>query len=177
MDGYTGCIVRKITVSTGIVNRVAGTNYGCSYGGDGGAASSANLNYPLGVAIDISGNLYIADTASNRIRKVAASTGIINTFAGTGSTSFTDNVQATAATLYNPTGVSLDSSVNVYVADYGNNRIRKITASTGVISTIAGTGTAGYSGDNGPATSATFNFGTSIFGAGMGHIVSDSVGT
>ena len=102
------------------------------------------------------GNIYIVDHGNNRIRKVTVSTGIISTIAGTGTTGYSgDNGAATSATLYYPHGVGLDTAGNVYIADAHNHRIRKVTISTGIITTIAGTGTSSYSGDNGPATSAT----------------------
>ena len=101
------------------------------------------------------GNIYIADTFNSRIRKVTVSTGIISTIAGTGTASYSgDNGAATSATLYNPFGVGLDTASNVYIADRDNNRVRKVTISTGIITTFAGTGASSYSGDNGPATSA-----------------------
>ena len=104
------------------------------------------------------GNIYIADKNNYRIRKVTVSTGIISTIAGTGTESYSgDNGAATSARLNNPYGVGLDTVGNVYIADTYNNRIRKVTISTGIITTIAGTGTASYSGDNGAATSATLN--------------------
>ena len=115
------------------------------------------------------GNIYIADRANNRIRKVTVSTGIISTIAGTGTGSYSgDNGAATSATLYNPYGVALDTAGNVYIADHYNHRIRKVTMSTGIITTFAGTGTGSYSGDNGPATSATLNspFGVALDSAG-----------
>ena len=105
------------------------------------------------------GNIYISDRDNHRIRKVTVSTGIISTIAGTGTGSYSgDNGAATSASLYNPHGVVLDTAGNVYIADAGNHRIRKVTISTGIITTIAGTGTTSYSGDNGPATSATLYF-------------------
>ena len=104
------------------------------------------------------GNIYIADAGNNRIRKVTISTGIISTIAGTGTAGYSgDNGAATSATLFNPYGVGLDTASNVYIADTNNHRIRKVTISTGIITTFAGTGTGSYSGDNGPATSATLN--------------------
>jgi uncharacterized alkaline shock family protein YloU len=104
------------------------------------------------------GNIYIADTFNSRIRKVTVSTGIISTIAGTGASSYSgDNGAATSATLKYPYGVGLDTAGNVYIADTNNNRIRKVTISTGIITTFAGTGTTSYGGDNGPATSATLN--------------------
>ena len=105
------------------------------------------------------GNIYIADRVNNRIRKVTVSTGIISTIAGTGTNSYSgDNVAATSATLNYPYGVGLDTAGNVYIADRNNHRIRKVTISTGIITTFAGTGTNSYSGDNGPATSATLYY-------------------
>ena len=102
------------------------------------------------------GNIYIADQWNHRIRKVTVSSGIISTIAGTSTGSYSgDNGAATSATLYYPYGVGLDTAGNVYIADSYNHRIRKVTISTGIITTFAGTGTASYSGDNGPATSAT----------------------
>jgi prepilin-type N-terminal cleavage/methylation domain-containing protein len=146
--------VRMVTASTGIITTVAG-NGTAGYSGDGGAATSAELWGPYGVAVDSSGNLYIVEIWNFRIRKVTASTGIITTVAGNGTSGYSgDNGAATSAELWTPYGVAVDSSGNLYIADYGNNRIRKVTASTGIITTIAGNGTAGYSGDGGPATSA-----------------------
>ena len=100
-------------------------------------------------------NLYIADTFNNVVREVNLTTGIITTVAGTGTAGFSgDGGPATSAELYDPSGVAVDSAGNVYIADSDNEVVRKVTASTQVITTIAGTGTYGYSGDNGPATSA-----------------------
>ena len=102
------------------------------------------------------GNIYIADRSNNRIRNVTVSTGIISTIAGTGTYSYSgDNGAATSATLKYPYRVGLDTAGNVYIADSCNHRIRKVTISTGIITTFAGTGTTSYSGDNGQATSAT----------------------
>ncbi len=146
--------IRKVTVSTGIIFTVAG-NGTAGYSGDGGAATSAELSGPYGMAVDSFGNLYIADTSNNRIRKVTVSTGIISTVAGNGTTGFSgDGGPATSAELESPFDVEEDSSGNLYIADTSNNRIRKVSASTGIISTIAGNGGAGYGGDGGPATSA-----------------------
>ena len=105
------------------------------------------------------GNIYIVDHYNNRIRKVTVSTGIISTIAGTGTSSYSgDNGAATSATLSYPYGVGLDTASNVYIADTHNHRIRKVTISAGIITTIAGTGATSYSGDNGPATSATLYY-------------------
>jgi sugar lactone lactonase YvrE len=138
---------------TGIITTIAG-NGTSGYGGDGGPATSAELDFPSGLAFDASGNLYIADSGNQRIRMVTTSTGDIHTFAGTGTQGYGgDGGPATSAKLDEPAGVAFDSSGNLYIGDIDNNRIRKVNTS-GVISTFAGTGTAGYSGDGNPATSA-----------------------
>ena len=153
--------IRKITISTNIITTIAGSgstgSSAGSYSGDGGQATSATLNSPVGVAVDSSGNVYIGDSYNNRVRKVTYLTGIITTIAGTGSTPYSgDNVLATSATLYSPQGVSVDTSGNIYIVDQYNNRVRKVTAGTGIITTIAGSSTSSsFSGDGGEATSAT----------------------
>jgi PKD repeat protein len=140
--------VRK--VSSGVITTVAGTGV-LGYSGDGGQATSAQLNGPVGVAVDGQGNIYIADRDNNRIRKVSA--GIISTVAGNGTAGYSgDGGQATSAQINSPYGIAVDAQGNLYIADYGNNRVRKVSG--GIISTIAGTGVAGYSGDGGQATSA-----------------------
>jgi hypothetical protein len=113
--------------------------------------------------------VYIADQNNERVRKVTISTGIITTLAGTGSGSYSgDNGPASSANVYKPSGVAVDILGNVYIGDCFNNRVRKVTVSTGIITTIAGTGTASYSGDNGPATSAVLNhpYGLTLDAAG-----------
>jgi uncharacterized protein (TIGR03437 family) len=147
--------VRKVDTN-GIITTVAGSSQGgAGFAGDGGLATQALLTWPTGVAIDKAGNLYIADYANNRIRMVAASTGIISTIAGTGPTGFAgDGGPAINATLTRPAGIAVDSSGNLYVADSGNCAIRRISTS-GIITTVAGNGpTWGFAGDNGPATKA-----------------------
>lgn len=146
--------VRKVSAGTGVITTVAG--YGdMAFGGDGGPATLASMNQPMGVAVDGAGNLYIADFGNHRIRKVAAGTGIISTFAGNGNAMFYgDGGAATSAGLFYPSGVAVDGSGNVYIADARNNRIRKVDIATGIIGTVAGKGTAGFSGDGGAATAA-----------------------
>ena len=144
--------IRMVT-STGIISTIAGTGTAGSLG-DGGAATSAQLEYPTGVSVDISGNVYIADMFSYKIRMVT-STGIITTIAGTGERGDSgDGGAATAARLNQAFGVSVDISGNVYIAEFGNNKIRLVTTSTGIITTFAGTGAYGSAGDGGAATSA-----------------------
>ena len=142
--------VRKI--SNGTINTVAG-NGTAGFGGDGGAATSAQLNIPAGLAVDGAGNLYIADFSNNRIRKVASS-GTITTLAGNGLAGYSgDGGAASIAQLTTPVAVATDAGGNVYIADTGNNAVRVVNSS-GFISTVAGNGLAGYSGDGGPAVSA-----------------------
>jgi uncharacterized protein (TIGR03437 family) len=158
--------VRK--VSNGMITTVAGSAT-CCYGGDNGPATGAQLFVPYGVAVDAAGNLYIADTVNERIRKV--SNGVIITVAGNGGDGFSgDNGPATSALLYHPYGLTVDSAGNLYIADNANSRIRKV--SNGVISTAAGNGTFGFSGDNGPATSAQLNgpYGVAVDSAGNLYI-------
>ena len=150
---YDNHRIRKIN-SLGIITTVAGTG-AIGFSGDGGPATAARLNQPEQVALDATGNMYIVDTGNERVRKVST-TGVITTIAGTGVAGFSgDGGFATAAQLNAPEEVALDGSGNVYIADF-NNRIRKINT-LGIISTIAGTGIAGFSGDGGQATAAQFN--------------------
>ena len=146
--------VNKVDFSTGLVTTVAGTNE-TGYSGDGSAAKIAQLANPTGLALDSKGNLYIADSGNERIRKINLSTGIITTVAGTGERGFTkDGVLAKYAELANPIGLAVDKQDNLFFVDRGNNKVRKIDAATGIISTIAGTGEAGFSGDGELATNA-----------------------
>ena len=143
-----------------IISTIAGTGIQ-GYTGDGGQATAATLNTPVGVAVDASGNVYIADELNHCIRKVSPA-GIISTLAGTGTAGYTgDGGQATAAELYAPSGVALDASGNLYIADYGNSVIRTVSTA-GIISTFAGNHTAGYTGDGGAATAAELNVPTGV---------------
>jgi sugar lactone lactonase YvrE len=161
--------VRKVSTS-GIITTVAGTA-SAGFSGDGGLATNAQLNRAGGITLDSAGNLYIADNANNRIRKVTASTGIITTVAGNGNWPFAgDGGLATAAQINGPTGVAVDGSGNLYIVDQGNSRIRMVTASTGNISTIAGTGTSGFTGDGGTATSAQLNNPQRVAVDGSGNV-------
>ena len=140
--------VRKVT--NGTITTFAGSGT-AGFGGDGSAATAAQLNAPAGVAVDSSGNVYIADSMNNRIRKV--SNGVITTFAGTGVAGFGGDGGSPAAAMLNaPLSVAVDISGNVYIGDSGNVRVRKVSG--GVIATIAGTGTQGFSGDGGNAATA-----------------------
>ena len=144
----------SVSYLPGIISTIAGNGV-FGFGGDGGAGTSAQLNNPNGLAVDTAGNVYIADVYNNRIRKVAASTGIITTIAGNGVQGFSgDGNAGTNAQFNNPTGVAVDTAGNVYIADQANQRVRKVTASTGIITTIAGNGVIGFSGDGSAGTGA-----------------------
>ena len=150
--------IRKVDAATGIITTVAGNGF-AGYSGDGGPATSASLNYPSGISIDTSGNLYIADASNHCIRKVDSATGAITTIAGDGTAGYGgDGGPSASALLNNPHGVSVDTAGNVYIADSYNHRIRTIAAETGTIATVAGNGTAGYGGDGGSATLANVNY-------------------
>ena len=147
--------VREVS-NAGVIKTVAG-NGTVGYSGDNGPATAAKICFATGVAVDSSGNVYIADYANQRIRKVNAS-GVITTFAGNGTAGYTgDGVQATATELWSPWGVCFDKQQNLYIADYYNYCIRKVSPA-GIISTVAGShGSSGNTGDGGPATLATLN--------------------
>ncbi len=168
---YSNSVIRKISPS-GIISTAAGTGAD-GYNGDWMPATIAQLNNPFGIALDDTGNLYIADYYNQRIRKVHAATGLITTIAGDGAAGYNgDNIPATSASLNLPAGVAVDSAGNVYIADEVNNRVRRVSSFNGVITTIAGNGTQGYNGDNIGATSAQLNypFGVTINGAGNIYI-------
>ena len=159
--------VRKID-NSGVITTIAGTGV-ANYSGDGGLAVSANIDYHIDVSLDAAGNIYIADANNNRIRKISP-TGTITTIAGTGGSSYVgDGGLATLAELSFPSAVKADPTGNVFIADYGHHCIRKINSS-GVISTIAGTGIAGHSGDGGLATLAQLNSPTDLVLDGSGNI-------
>lgn len=143
--------IRKVATS-GIITTITGTG-SIGFSGDSGLATAANLNKPTSIAISTNGNLYITDQGNNRIRKVDPF-GVITTVAGNGTLGFSgDGGSATNALLQYPQGIDIDQFDNLYIADVGNHRIRKVN-SAGIITTIAGTTSFGYSGDGGPATAA-----------------------
>jgi len=144
--------VVRVVSPAGVINTYAGTG-AQGFSGDGGAATSAQLDSPTGIAVDSNNNVYIADTHNNRIREVLASTGVINTIAGTGAAGLGgDGGAATSAVLNYPTAVAVDSAGNVYIADTNNHRIREIKS--GTISTVAGDSEQFYIGNGGLATAA-----------------------
>lgn len=172
--------VTAVTLAAALAAAPAGANAGdiavvaetglAGYGGDGNAATVAQLFAPHGVALDISGNVFIADPANNRIRRVDGATGTISTFAGTGTAgSSGDGGPASAAELNGPRDVAVDSDGDVFFADTANNEIRRIDHSTFEITRVVGSGSAGFSGDGGLAVDASLNGpqGIAVNGSGV----------
>jgi len=154
--------IRKITPA-GVVSTLAGSTEGF----ENGIGTAAQFNHPFGVAVDSSGNVYMADSNNHRIRRITPA-GVVSTLAGTGTEGFADGT-GTEAQFYFPTGVAVDSSGNVYMADSNNHRIRKITPG-GVVSTFAGTGSAGHA--DGTGTEAQFNlpYGVAVDSSGNVYV-------
>ena len=150
--------VRRIDKPTGVITTIAG-NGESGYNGDDQPAEQAQLNVPNAVACAPNGDIYIADTLNYRIRMIDHGTGLIRTVAGDGkagqSTAVGDGQVATDAHLNMPSDIQLAPNGDLYIADMHHNRVRKVTRATGIITTVAGTGTFGESGDNGPAVQAT----------------------
>ena len=137
-------LVLKVTASTGTITVLAGREGANSFSGDGGLATSATLHYPSGIALDKFGNIFVSDARYYRVRKITVSTGIITTVAGSVSAMYwdfvepVDNIAATSSTLHWPGTIAIDSVGNLYISDVRSGRVRKVTASTGIITTIAG---------------------------------------
>lgn len=168
-------VIRKVATD-GTISTVAGNGFGAgmglgagAYTGDGGLAADASFNFPEGVAVDLAGNLYIADAKNNVVRKVGAND-TVTTFAGTGVAGYSgDGGTAKAARLNHAAGVAVDASGNVYIADQNNYTVRKVS-STGIITSLAGNGAAGYNGDGGRASVAQLNSPTSVAVDGLGQV-------
>ena len=165
----------SFTISTVVGNTTTGGSGNNGFAGDGSAATNAKLNDPIQVALDSSGNLYIADSNNNRIRKVTASTGKISTIAGSTLASYSgDGAAATLALLNLPEGIWIDSSGNIFIGDLNNDVVRKISTN-GTINTVAGSNTAQFFGDGGPATSAALDFPLGVVTDSAGDIfIADS---
>ena len=164
-------VVRRVD-GAGVLTTVAGTGVQ-GFSGDDGLATAARLDSPAGVAVDAAGNLYIADSHNQRVRRVDAGTGVMTTVAGTGVASFAgDGGAAAGARLDLPEALAMDAGGDLYVADVGNHRVRRVDAGTGMISTVAGSGIQGFSGDGGLATAAAIDSpgGLAVDGAGNLYI-------
>ena len=161
-----------VSVNAQIITTIAGGGTG----GDGVPATAASIYDPNGLAFDAYGNLYFADNLGSLVRKIDTS-GIITTIAGTGTTGFSgDGGPSTAAQIDQPPGITVDAIGNLYIADAQNNRIRKVTVATGVISTVVGNGTAGFSGDGGLATAAALNRPSDVCFDNLGNLyIADNV--
>lgn len=161
--------IRRVD-ALGVITTIAG-NGTAGFSGDGGPAVAASLNLPHGVALDSSGNIIIAEMGNHRVRRIDAVTGIITTVAGNGRPGFSgDGAAATAASLNSPTGVAVDALNNIIIADFGNNRVRKVDALTGVITTMAGNGQGAFGGDNGLAVNASLSLPRSVAFDGDGNL-------
>lgn len=188
--GKSSITIAGVAISPGHINTVAGNSQPCAnlHGtkptcGDGGPATKASLNMPYGVAVDGSGNIYIADTRDQEIRVVNPSTGIINTFAGNGLSCFNqksgcgDGGPPASALLWSPKGVFTDAAGDVYIADTFSNRIRFVAFGSNVITTLVDkTGTLGFSGDGGAATSADLDGPGGIFADSAGNLLVSDTG-
>jgi hypothetical protein len=168
-------VIREVTASSGIITTVAGNGTACAPAtaacGDGGIATSAMLSFPAGIFVDVSDDIFVADTFDNRIREVTASTGIIITVAGTGETGYAgDGAAASIALLDSPYGLFVDTAGDIFIADTENFVIREVVAATGNIQTVAGNNTAGFSGDGGQSTSAQLNAPSGLFGNAAGNL-------
>src|SRR5438552_2889415 len=167
---YNG--VRRVDAVTHVITTVAG-NGTSGFSGDGGPATAAELDGPIGVAVDGAGNLFIADEFNRRVRRVDAATQVITTVAGTSTRGFSgDGGPATSAELDEPQDVTIDSAGNLFIADVGSSRIRRVDAATQVITTVAGSGGGGggFSGDGGLATSAFLDGPVQVAVDGAGNL-------
>ncbi len=168
--------IRRIDAATGELHTIAGANFSFTNGGDGGPAAAASFaTDPGGISFDAAGNLFIAGTWAHNVRRIDAATGIITTVAGTGIQGFAgDGGPATAAQFNNVQDVAADAAGNLYLSDSSNYRIRKIST-TGIVSTVAGNGTFGFSGDGGPAMAAALRYTAAIRVDASGNVLfSDS---
>src|SRR5205814_6435279 len=165
--------VRRVDAVTHVITTVAG-NGTSGFSGDGGPATAAELDGPIGVAVDGAGNLFIADEFNRRVRRVDAATQVITTVAGTGTRGFSgDGGPATSAELDEPQNITGDSAGNLFIADVGRSRIRRVDAATQVITTVAGSGGGGgsFGGDGGLATSAFLDEPVQVAVDGAGNLV------
>jgi sugar lactone lactonase YvrE len=165
--------VRRVDTASGVISTVAGSGAVGGYGGDGGPAAAARLSIPFAVAVDAAGDLFIADTFNQRIRRVDAVTGVITTVAGTGAVGYGGDGLATSALLAYPEGVAVDAAGNLFIANAATDRVGRVDAATGAFTTVVGAGYPGYGGDGGPAriASLTRPYGLAVDPAGNLFIV------
>jgi YVTN family beta-propeller protein len=167
IDNYR---VREVVASTGLIQTVAGTGTP-GYNGDNISAVTAEIDYPTGIYGDSTGNIYFSDLGNSRIREIVASTQFIQTVVGTGTPGYNgDGITAITAEILDPYALFIDNAGNIFFSDYGNFRIREVVSATGLIQTVAGNGTFGFSGDGGPATSAEVSYIPGIGGDTNGNI-------
>jgi len=167
---YSNYLIRKIVISTGVVSTLAGS---ITPGHADGTGAAASFNYPFGVCCDGIGNLYVADNGNNMIRKIVIATGVVTTICGSTTGGHADGTGA-AASFISPAGIVADASGNLYVADQGNNEIRKVVISTGVVTTFAGSTTSGSADGTGAAASFYYPDGVALDGSGNLY-VSDEI--
>jgi hypothetical protein len=168
LSDRTSRVIRRVNGQTGIITTFAGTGI-CANNGDNGPAYQANFCTPEQIATDAAGeNLYVADLSYGQVRKINLTTDIITTVAG-GGTSVAEGVAATSA-LFTPDSIALDAAGNLYIGDHNHENIRKVSAATGLINTIAGTGTYGDSGDGNQAINATITSPASIAISAAGNV-------
>ena len=179
ISDYGNNLIREVFASNGTIATIAGTSTP-GFSGDGGPAASAQFSVAHSLAVDAAGNLYIADGPNARIRVVSPA-GIISTFAGNGTYGYAgDGGPAVNAALYFPVGIAVDSAGNVFIADTGNWTVRKVSAATGNITTVAGVGFPGYQdfpGDGGPATQALLGLPYAVAVDESGNLFIDDIGT
>lgn len=179
ISDYHNNVIREVFASNGTIATIAGTGKP-GYSGDGGPATGAQFSAAHGIAVDGAGNVYIADAPNARVRMINAA-GVISTFAGNGAFGYSgDGGQAASASLYYPAGVAVDSSGNVFIADFGNGTVRMVSAASGNITTVAGIGIVGagnFPGEGGPATHATLGLPYAVAVDESGDLYIDDVGT
>ena len=168
---YIACKIRKIDAVTGLITTISGGNSVPANTGDGGLAKDADLHFPQGLCVDKDNNIYIGFSQSHEVRRIDGATGIITTVAGTGTQGYTgDGGQGTLAQLFEPTDVACNADGELYISDSRNHVVRKIDVN-GIISTVAGTGVQGFSGDSGDPLNAEFSLLTSVSVDSCGNLL------
>ncbi len=176
-EGLSIWVVALALVQAPVITSVAGSD-GAGDAGDGGLAREARLNSPFGVAFDLAGNLFLADTFNHRVRRIDAKTGLISTVAGQGRKGFSgDGARATAADLNEPYGLAVDRDGHVFIADRLNHRIRRVDARTAIITTVAGPDSIVRQADEKPTVRLNLIDAGGIALDGSGHLLIADVGS